>query len=507
MKRVLLALLCLALCLIAPALAEEETATYAVLVVDEAFLPVAGVRLTVSDPWDDYPFYTDAEGHATIELPAYDGYTLRAYPPLGYAIYGPEEWPLRPSGESRVLLLEQPELIVPRDACDVPWPEEGPEGEGGVTWQDDAHGALVMSLYANVWVDGRLTRFTERIGQVVYSFDFTGEAGEEVLTGCTISQAASYGAVFAAYDAYGHLLAGQAGDLSWSDHVGWYDRADGPVDLPEDIIDVVSLGPLTDAQPWPVPRMPVPNAPAIPPRDLPRIVSTELRDGQLKITLDIGLDNLYGAFDPEDGILSARFLMEDGSWVPADQDSFAPSGPSQEERDVWFCDAPEGALDVAITLRYRGIFYGDFSNFYYESEGDGTWLITFDEGDMRGAWTYAEDGTITEATYTINNLPLDDFILYDFLYEPGTNRLLTVRRTVTPSCSVTFDGEGRVIFACCDDGWLGTRFWMPEQGWVDVDGNPVPDHHCPTLGDPAAQTCPIDLDAPQVEIGWYYDSL
>lgn len=224
MKRfcAMLFLLGLTVCLSAMALAEDETATYAVRVYDENLEPVEGVRFTIADAWDAYTIYTDAEGYASIEVPVSWPYMLRAYPPLGCAVNGEDEWELRPAGENHVLMLETPELIIPLTVDDVPESPVVPVwGSYTDEWRDEEHGGLAMTLV--YWSNGTLSGIRERIGQVAYTFEFSGEEGSEVLSGYTIRQASSDEIVEARFDVYGNICYAQAGDLQWSDHYGWFD--------------------------------------------------------------------------------------------------------------------------------------------------------------------------------------------------------------------------------------------------------------------------------------------
>lgn len=495
LARVWALLLCLTVCLTAVALAEEEeTVTYAVRVFDEDLMPVEGMRFTVADGWDTYTMYTDAEGYASVEVPVSYSYMLRAYPPVGYAVSGQDAWELRPAGENHVLMLEMPELIIPRTIDDLPEPPDDLEPVNGtIEWTDEEHGALVMSIHN--WSDGTLDTFSERIGQVEYTFGFYSEENGGEVYWYSVSQASED--AYAKYDGYGHLYYAYAGNLRWSDYFGWVDPAEGPVTLPRDVADVANMKLPVDAKPWPVPANPDPNFPAVPPRELPRIVSAELvegMDGEMAvITLDKGLYQQYGAFAPSGGrSLSLTLTMEDGSRLSSDELTLV----SFPDGDVWECLVPEGTVDVSASLTYDGIF-----NDRYRSGGDGVWYVTFDEGDLTADWTYAEDGTLSLAIYRGD---WED-LFYVFDYEEGTNRLLAVRCPYSLNCYAIFDGEGRIMSATCYDAWK-SAVWTPETGWANANGEPI-DWQCTTLGDPAALTCPIDLNAPQMEPDWFANAL
>lgn len=489
----LLALLCAAL-VWAGALAEEETVSYQVLALDGALNPVEGMRLTVTDWWEDEVcvLYTDAEGRAAAELPAEEAYTLQAWPPVGTGVRGGETVPLDPEGQSLVMIIDAAELIVPLTGADVPeppedclWLEESDDG-CDLTWQDEAHGPLVMTVRR--WSDGRLLNFTERLGQVAYTFDFNDDSGEELMTGYTVEQLTGEDPASARYDRWGNVLHAEAGDYAWSAFAGWcltYGEDEGPAAMPEGVIDVVALGPLT-AQP--APAKPDANALPVRPGDLPRVESVALEQGQITVTLDKGLYDMYGCFAPvaTGCALSLRVTLEDGSTaVISDGDEITAAS---EARDAWVCAAPEGAVSAAAFLTYESL-----DTWTYESAGDGRWQVSFWEGGFHAYWDFAEDGQMEAATYYGEEMST----CYALRYAPGTGALESVDCYVGPYDETHFDGEGRLVEMQSSDA-LGSFSWTAEEGWAcDADPEAL------NLPDLSGMPCPIDLNAPAREAGWY----
>lgn len=258
---------------------------------------------------------------------------------------------------------------------------------------------------------------------------------------------------------------------------------------------MTSLGPLVITKSWPVPTNPDLNALAVPLQEMPRILSADIHDGQLEIKLDMRLYLAYGVYVPDSGnALSARFKMEDDTWAYAAGDEIVAATADQ---DVWVCEAPEGAVSATVVMNYNGFF-----EYRYQSAGDGIWHVTLDEDEMRGEWTYAEDGTIAETTYYYD----EGYTIYDFTYEEGTNQLMTVWCALNPNCSATFDCERHIVSACCNDRMLRYIDWTPENGWTDSDGEAI-DHQCAVIGDPKELACPVDLNTPQHEPGWFANIL
>ena len=242
---------------------------------------------------------------------------------------------------------------------------------------------------------------------------------------------------------------------------------------------------------WPVPEKPDLATLPIPPEDLPRILSATLEENQAVVRLDKGLYVNYGCFAPADtgSALVIRADLEDGGWVFAEGQEISAASASE---DVWAWDAPEGTVGVEAWLEYESL-----SIWRYEGNGDGLWLVSFEESGLDALWA-VEEGAFVHAAYHDS----EGHMLYDFDYVPGTNEIEFVECPIGADGRALFDGDGAVLWMGRDTA-QGSWEWTPDEGWLAPDGEAADPDDLEWLGDPSCLTCPVDLNAPPKASGWY----